>query len=338
MEIDKWFFKQEDVIIENNDIESKLLFGDFSKCEDPEISVVMPIYNRPELFACALKSVLEQNGAPRFEVIVVDNNESEGKSPNQLVVENIKATNVFYYRHEKNIGSCDNFNKGVLLARAKYISFCHDDDLFMPNTLRILWNLHMTTKDKCILSRWDTVDNDGNIVESYPYPHYRFKKILVEKNSYNYSLYDQFLRNAGLHTASLFNKEKFLKIGGYKKQYAPSGDYGVNSLYIYYYGGVINAIPSFYYRHGDNDSATVYKQFVEIDKKFRLNIAEKLSLPKWWTNRIIKANYEISKNEFSIEWGKGTPQLNKISVWDKLVMFVARLSNIYKHYKINFNL
>ena len=49
--------------------------------QDNSISVIIPVYNRPELLCRALDSVLAQTLKP-FEIIVVDDGSDDGLAPN----------------------------------------------------------------------------------------------------------------------------------------------------------------------------------------------------------------------------------------------------------------
>lgn len=309
-----------------DDIKSILLYGDYDRCKSPAITVVMPVYKRPELFVQSLKSVVNQKNAPDYEIVVVDNNDEGDLSPNLEVVRQINAPNVFYYRHEKNMGAGFSFNRGVWLARGKYISFCHDDDLFMEDTLSRLWDIHLNSNsEKCILSTPISIDMENNIIKDptdggFVQRHFPFKKL------YEPSMYDYLFNHGGFHTASLFNREHFITIGGYKVEYDPSGDYGVNIAYTYYYGCLKNNIPTYYLRVGENDSKTAYLKFCEIDKFFREQVAEKLNLPSFVTMSIIKATYKANQITFRIKWGGESPSIRReLSLLDMIIVKLSRL-------------
>lgn len=336
MEKDLVIFRKEDRMHVKDDIKSILKYGDYKNCPRPTISVIIPVYKRPDLFKQALSSVVNQKNAPEYEIIVVDNNDEGDVSPNYEIVKEIDAPNVFYYRHERNMGAGFSFNRGVLLAKGEYISFCHDDDMFMEDTLQRLWAIHISSNsDKCILSKELTIDMGGHKIDENNKNSLK-DKLFPLRDKYELSLYDYLFGHGGFHTASLFNRAKFIEIGGYKVEYDPSGDYGVNLAYTYYYGCIRNNVPTFYLRKGENDSKTAYVKFVEIDKFFKQQIKEVIGIPKFLSRVIINITYKISYISFRIVWG-GEPATikNEIGLLDKILLRIVSLP-LYKNRRIFF--
>jgi cellulose synthase/poly-beta-1,6-N-acetylglucosamine synthase-like glycosyltransferase len=73
-------------------IKSHLLYGDYSKCKYPTVSILMPIYNHPNYFKEALLSVINQNYQSEYEIVVVDNNDlSDEINLNQQIVTELNA-------------------------------------------------------------------------------------------------------------------------------------------------------------------------------------------------------------------------------------------------------
>lgn len=72
------------------------------KVEMPEITVFIPTYNRPETLSTTLRSVLRQNTAVNYEVIIVDN-ASTFFNENLSIVKELADEKVYYYVNEKNI-------------------------------------------------------------------------------------------------------------------------------------------------------------------------------------------------------------------------------------------
>jgi glycosyltransferase involved in cell wall biosynthesis len=95
----------------------------------PLISVVVPTYNRPELVAGAVASVLNQT-VDDFECIVVDD---AGPTPIDLPAH----PSLIVIRHEQNRGVSAARNSGMARARGKFLTFLDDDDFFTPDRLAI---------------------------------------------------------------------------------------------------------------------------------------------------------------------------------------------------------
>lgn len=95
----------------------------------PLISIVTTVYNRARYLGAAMESVLAQDHAD-FEYIVLD----DGSVDDSLAVARSYANDprVRVIANSHNLGDYANRNKGVELARGKYIKFVDSDDLIYP--------------------------------------------------------------------------------------------------------------------------------------------------------------------------------------------------------------
>jgi glycosyltransferase involved in cell wall biosynthesis len=112
--------------IENQDIKEK-----------PLVSVIIPTYNRAELLKEALDSVYGQEGVGmefEMEVIVVDNGSSNAKAVAEIAGQYPRVSCI---RLETNRGVSAARNVGIKASKGKYVAFLDDDDLFLPNRLRL---------------------------------------------------------------------------------------------------------------------------------------------------------------------------------------------------------
>lgn len=329
-------FNKKNCFKEFEHVKSHLLYGNNENVPCPMVSIIMPVYKRPDLFKLSLETAINQDFTQPYEIVVVDNYDGEGVSPNLTVVKKINNPKIIYYHNELNLGLFGNWNRGIELARADYVTYCHDDDLLLPTCLTRLMQLQKIAGDKCILSRYHIIDEEGKLILNYNYPHYKFN-IFREKDHYEYSLYNQFIASMGFGVGCLFNRKCMLDLGGYNNSYDTSSDYAFQASYTFYYGCVINNIPTFKYRIAINESKRVYNLFPDIDKYYRECMIPKLSLPNWCLRRIILANYRKSKITYAIKWNDAPKSLLKqISFSDKLVMRLASLPNTIKNYHIWF--
>ncbi len=318
-------------------VKSELKVGSLDKCPAPVISVIMPVFKRPAYFKIALDSVLNQDFEGQYEIVVVDNNSEEGNiNQNQQIVEEANSDKIFYYRNEKNIGMLGNWNRGIELSRAKYVTYCHDDDMFLPNTLSTLYEIQGGKGNKAVFGTFNKIDAIGNYISTAPVLHTKFK-ILKPLISYNYSKFDVFMGSPGFGCGCLFKRDKLIEIGGYSEEFYPSADYALNAVYTVKYGSRYTLIPTFNYRIAENESLSVYERFVDVDKHFRDCMKKFLPYPDFILDRIIKANYRISKIGFAINWGKRDKSLwaqRKFS--DKLILSSLRILRQIKRYRIGF--
>ncbi|MFC2166816.1 glycosyltransferase family 2 protein [Acidobacteriota bacterium] len=99
----------------------------------PEISIIIPTYNRCHIVGRAIKSVLKQTYG-KIEIIIVDDCSSD--KTEHIIKEISKVdTRVRYFRTEKNIGGAATRNRGVSESHGKYIAFLDDDDEALPEWL-----------------------------------------------------------------------------------------------------------------------------------------------------------------------------------------------------------
>ena len=284
-------------------IKSSLLWGNPSYCKKPKVSI-----NHPDYFRKSLSSAINQDYTDDYEIIVVDNNDqTDGPTSNQVIVEEFRNPKVLYYKNEKNIGMFGNWNRGIELARAPFVTYCHDDDMLLPSA--IFFSGEYISKRK-----WG---------------------MLVSCDYYPYTLFNQFISSAGFGVGCLFSRKCLLEIGGYDSEFYPSSDYAMQAHYTFRYGSVYNCIPTFNYRVVENESFSVYDKFVEVDRHFRNCMKKHISLPNFILNRIIKANYNISQINFAIIWGKENISLHEnVRFGDKLIMYIVYKLALFRRYKL----
>jgi glucosyl-dolichyl phosphate glucuronosyltransferase len=91
----------------------------------PDVSVVIPTYNRSAHLRRTLASVLGQRTLRRFEVIVVDNNSTDDTRAE--VERTIARGAAVRYLVERNPGVSYTRNAGIAVARAPILAFVDDD-------------------------------------------------------------------------------------------------------------------------------------------------------------------------------------------------------------------
>lgn len=98
----------------------------------PEVSVIMPTYNRISMLEEALASIFSQEFHGTIEIIVVDDNSQDGTS--EIVSQ--KYPSVHLISLEQNAGAYVARNRALLEAKGKYIAFLDSDDLWETNYLK----------------------------------------------------------------------------------------------------------------------------------------------------------------------------------------------------------
>lgn len=95
-----------------------------------KISVIIPTYNRLDLFKKALNSALIQN-YDDFEIIITDDS-TNNETKNYCDELSKTYKNIFYFKNTKHKkGPCGNKNNGIDLANGKALVILDDDDEFL---------------------------------------------------------------------------------------------------------------------------------------------------------------------------------------------------------------
>jgi glycosyltransferase involved in cell wall biosynthesis len=111
-------------------------------------SVVIPLYNRRDTIAAAIKSVQDQTFQD-FEIIVVDDGSTD--HPEEVIAA-IGEPRLRLLRQENRGGSAAR-NTGIDAARGRYIAFLDSDDLFLVHHLeRAATHVRLAPKD-CLYSQ-----------------------------------------------------------------------------------------------------------------------------------------------------------------------------------------
>jgi hypothetical protein len=98
----------------------------------PELSVVIPVYDRRLLVERALRSVFAQELAPA-EVIVVDDGSSDDTA------DRAAALGATVIRHDVNRGKSAARNTGLEAAQSDWVAFLDADDEWLPWHVATLW-------------------------------------------------------------------------------------------------------------------------------------------------------------------------------------------------------
>ncbi len=97
----------------------------------PEVSVIIPTYNRCAMVAEAVASVMAQRRVA-FELIIVDDGSTDG------TIERLRkrfADGFIAAADASRRGPAAARNHGVAIARAEFVAFLDSDDLWMPDKL-----------------------------------------------------------------------------------------------------------------------------------------------------------------------------------------------------------
>lgn len=197
---------------------SDLLYTDqaLSEAISPAVSVVLPSYNHLAYIEQAIESVLSQT-LRSWELIVVDDGSNDG-SPDLLRMRfgtHPQIRLVF----QDNQGAHQAINRGMAMARGRYISILNSDDLYHPERLQTLLSHCEAQPCGLAFTLVAPIDAQGAALSDPNHPWCRLYARLSR-------LYEQ----EGAHLALLsgnftvstsnffFPAERIAQIGGFRKR------------------------------------------------------------------------------------------------------------------------
>lgn len=126
------------------------------------VSIMIPTYERPQMFEEALKSALAQTYS-KVEIIVCDNSRDERTA--NLMQKYLSDPRVRYVRNREAKTKAENFMPFEHLARGEYLQWLMDDDILEPEKLRLMAGcLAKIPEVTLVTSRRGVIDSEGNYI------------------------------------------------------------------------------------------------------------------------------------------------------------------------------
>lgn len=97
----------------------------------PQVSIIMPTYNRGYILNQAIQSVVRQTYTD-FELIIIDDGSTDNTED---IVKGVPDLNIVYLKLEQNYGANYARNYGLRSAKGKYISFLDSDNIWNSDFL-----------------------------------------------------------------------------------------------------------------------------------------------------------------------------------------------------------
>jgi glycosyltransferase involved in cell wall biosynthesis len=132
----------------------------------PDISIVIPTYNRAKLVAEAVASCRQSAPGLDLEIIVVDD-----ASPDDIL-HAVSALDVTYDRLETNGGASAARNRGLALASGQYVKFLDSDDVLLEGALQREYRIALAADADIVVTGWavTTLDEEGGEIPVHKFP------------------------------------------------------------------------------------------------------------------------------------------------------------------------
>lgn len=170
-----------------------------------EITVLMTVYNGKEYLAEAVESILGQSFKD-FEFIIINECGSDEETTNMLVEFAKKDNRIVLIHNEQKFGFTASLNKGLELAKGKYIARMDPDDVSVKERLQIQYdfmernpdiimcggNIRYIQGDKLTrhtqryLKRADQIRMSMLFLCEFAHPTVMFDREMFDKYSYRY--------------------------------------------------------------------------------------------------------------------------------------------------------
>jgi len=219
----------------------------------PQVSVVLPTYNRARTLPRAIKSVLNQS-YDEYELVIVDDGSTDNTDD---VVRRFTDDRITYVKFEKNRGQNAARNRGIAEATGEYVSFLDSDDELLETHLEsVTARLESTSQSIAgVCTAYEIITEEGRKSSMF-----QLRDEIIElEDIVNCNIIGSF-------SCTTFRKSIFDKIGYPDENFPAMGDYEfyIRVLKDYKISG-INEILTRYYVHNNqlsnnNDKKSRAKQ------------------------------------------------------------------------------
>ncbi len=127
------------------------------------LSIIIPVYQVEKYIDECLKSVIKAlKGGDNIEVLLLDDGSKDGSG---LICKQFEREYSFIrYFYSENCGVSKTRNKGLLLAKGKYVTFLDADDLLSINFIdEIIKKINITNFDLCVFEYEDFCEDNKNL-------------------------------------------------------------------------------------------------------------------------------------------------------------------------------
>lgn len=138
-----------------------------------DLSVIVPTYNNEKYVCGCVESVLSQETAFSFEVIVINDGSTDGSR--DLLEGSFGKDPRVRLVHQKNKGLSGARNTGIDLARGRYLTFVDSDDLLPPGAIQALMGAAKNASMVCGSYRCRTPE--GELLTGQTFPEGKVKPL-----------------------------------------------------------------------------------------------------------------------------------------------------------------
>lgn len=252
------------------------------------VTVLMSVYNANSYLADSIESILNQTYRD-FEFIIVDDGSTDG-SRDIIKKYALCDSRIVYIRNRANIGLAKSLNKGVKIAKGKYIARQDADDLSANDRLEVQVSYALENSYVDIIgSNCFIIDISGNpVCEINTYAKIKdHQATLLNKQA------------IFPHGSAFIKKNKLLEVGLYDERffYSQDGELWLRFLKSNARIHVINR-PLYFYRTlpiVNNKKKTAQQQYNEVKRMIYRDKCDKATI----NDELVKIKLQISDKKSS---------------------------------------
>jgi GT2 family glycosyltransferase len=182
----------------------------------PDVSIVIPVYNKWKYTLNCLKSICENTGGD-YEVVVIDDASTDATA---TILSNVRNLNLV--TSEQNMGFVGSCNRGARASKGNYILFLNNDTMvtkgWLPPLLEIIEKEDVGAVGSKLVYPDGTLQEAGGLIWNDGTGWNYGRGDGYEKPEYNYVRQVDYCSGACL----LVKRELFEKIGGFDERFKPA--------------------------------------------------------------------------------------------------------------------
>ncbi|MSM38219.1 MAG: glycosyltransferase [Geobacter sp.] len=198
---------------------------------EPTVTVIMPAYNHEQYVGEAIESVLKQTFT-NFELIIINDGSTDGTAAK---VQSYADPRIRYYEQE-NRDAYHVLNRGLGLARGRYVSIINSDDLYAAERLSFLVDCMRQSNCNFIITDVELIGDDSLPIDDQNHWFHqwfgRLKDIFGQSASVESALLSG---NLAVSSSNFFfDRDAAVKVGLFRQyRYAHDYDYALRALKVY---------------------------------------------------------------------------------------------------------
>jgi len=136
-----------------------------SVSQQPIVTVLMPVYNAEKYLAEAIESVLGQTFKD-FEFLIINDGSTDTSAD---IINGYSDDRIRYVDNGENMALISTLNKGIALAKGKYIARMDADDICEPHRLETQLSFMEANPGFGVCGSWfQSIGRPGNSIAEYP--------------------------------------------------------------------------------------------------------------------------------------------------------------------------